>query len=332
VDTDYRTGQPEIQILPDREAAARRGVSMSSIGNVISATMGGRVAGKFTDGGHRYDVRVRLKREQRLTAKDIQGLYVRNNRGELVRFSEVVRLEERSSLQSIQRINRERALSLYGNPGPGTSQQEALTEALKVCREVLPDGYRAELAGGAQGTQETMGALVFALLLGVVVAYMILGSQFNSFLHPVTVLLALPFSFSGAIAALLLTGQSLNMYSFIGLILLMGLVKKNSILLVDFTNQMRSHGKGVREALLEACPVRLRPILMTSISTIAAAIPAALALGPGAEVMRSMATSVIGGMLVSTVLTLVVVPCAYSLLSRLERRAPHSFETGETAG
>jgi multidrug efflux pump subunit AcrB len=149
---------------------------------------------------------------------------------------------------------------------------------------------------------------------------MVLGSQFNSFVHPFTVLLALPFSLSGAFLALWLSGKSLNVYSMIGLILLMGIVKKNSILLVDFTNQRRREGLGVGPALLDACPVRLRPIMMTSISTIAAAIPPALAWGPGAETRIPMALAVIGGVFFSTLLTLFVVPCAYSVLARVESR------------
>jgi HAE1 family hydrophobic/amphiphilic exporter-1 len=263
----------------------------------------------------------------------VEGLFVRNNRGELVRLSEVVTVKERSSLQSIRRINRIRAITVQGNPAPGTDQQTALAEAFKIGKEILPDGYRMELSGAAAGTKESFNSLLFALLLGIVVAYMILGSQFNSFIHPFTVLLALPFSFSGAVLALLLcdklgvTGSTFNMYSFIGLILLMGLVKKNSILLVDFTNQLRASNSriGVSQALLEACPMRLRPILMTSIATIAAAIPLAMAWGAGAEVLRPMAIAVIGGMIFSMVLTLVVVPCAYSLMSGLERVPPHSM-------
>ena len=149
---------------------------------------------------------------------------------------------------------------------------------------------------------------------------MVLGSQYNSYLHPVTVLLALPFSVSGALVALWLGNQSLNIYSYIGLILLMGIVKKNSILLVDFANQLRQDGKGATEALMEACPLRLRPILMTSISTIAAAIPPAMALGPGAETRIPMALTVIGGMILSTLLTLFAVPCAYSLFARFEHK------------
>ena len=147
---------------------------------------------------------------------------------------------------------------------------------------------------------------------------MILASQFNSYVHPVSVLLALPFSVSGALLALFLSNQSLNIYSMIGFILLAGIVKKNSILLVDFTDRLRREGKGVREALLEACPIRLRPILMTSISTVAAAVPPALAIGPGAETRVPMAVAVIGGVVFSTVLTLFVVPCAYSLFTKLE--------------
>ena len=151
---------------------------------------------------------------------------------------------------------------------------------------------------------------------------MILASQFNAYKDPFIILLALPFSVSGAFLALWLTGQSLNIYSFIGLVLLMGIVKKNSILLVEFTNQLRAQGKGVHEALLEACPIRLRPILMTSMATIAAALPPALALGAGAEVLRPMAVTVIGGMIVSTFFTLFVIPAVYSLMARLEPNKP----------
>ena len=168
--------------------------------------------------------------------------------------------------------------------------------------------------------KESFGSLGFAFILGVVIAYMILASQFNSYVHPVTVLLAMPFAISGAVIALFISNQSLNLFSMIAFILLMGIVKKNSILLVEFTNHVRwDEGMPVREALLKACPVRLRPILMTSVSTIAAAVPPALALGPGAETRVPMAAAVIGGVLVSTILTLFVVPCAYTLFAKLER-------------
>ena len=320
VDTDYLEGVPEVRVHPDREKASERGVSMEAIGRTINATIGGERVGKYTRGGRRYDVRVRLIPSQRTRSQDIEKLWVWNNRGELVQLKEVVAITEKPSYLTITRKGRERAISLSANIAPGKSQQEALEEAEGIAREALPEGYHAVFGGATQTFRESFQSLVFALWLGVVVAYMILGSQYNSYLHPLTVLLALPFSVSGAFIALWLGNQSLNIYSYIGLILLMGIVKKNSILLVDFTNHLREQGKGVQEALLEACPIRLRPILMTSISTIAAAIPPAMALGPGAETRIPMAITVIGGILLSTLLTLFVVPCAYSYLSRLEHK------------
>ncbi|MBI5882306.1 MAG: efflux RND transporter permease subunit [Elusimicrobia bacterium] len=322
VDSDYRAGMPEVRVHPDRAKAYSRGVSVESVGTVINAMVGGVRAGYFTDAGRRYEVRVRAETGYRLKASDIGKFFVRNNRGEMIRLSEVVRIEERSTLLSILRKDRERAIGITANVAPGKSQAHALAAVERLSREDLPAGYHVVFSGSARTFRESFESLLLVLGLGLIVAYMVLGSQFNSFLHPFTVLLALPFSVSGALLALRMTDTSLNLYSMIGIILLMGIVKKNSILLVDFANQRRAEGKPVRDALLEACPVRLRPILMTSISTIAAALPPALALGPGAETRVPMAVTVIGGVAVSTFLTLFVVPCAYSLLSRLERRNP----------
>ncbi|MEI7482211.1 MAG: efflux RND transporter permease subunit [Elusimicrobiota bacterium] len=321
VDTDYQTGMPEIQVVPDRDKAAARGVNMAVIGDSINAMIGGLRVGKFTRGSKRYDVSVRLVDKDRRSASDIGKIWVRNNRGELIRLSEIVNVTEKPSLMSISRRNRERAIGLFANPAPGFSQAQALDEVQKTAKELLPDGYRIVLSGSSQTFQESFGSLLTALVFGIFVAYMVLASQFNSFLHPVIVLLALPFSVTGAFIALYMGGQTLNIYSMIGMILLMGIVKKNSILLVDFTNHRRREGgMGVTEALLEACPIRLRPILMTSFATIAAAIPPALGIGPGAETRIPMALVVIGGVMFSTFLTLLVVPCAYSLMSPLESR------------
>ena len=182
---------------------------------------------------------------------------------------------------------------------------------------MLPDGYRAVISGSTRAFRESFQSLWFAFGLGLLIAYMVLASQFNSFWHPVVILLALPFSISGALIALWLGGQSLNVYSMLGLILLVGIAKKNSIMLVDFTNQIRERGADRHAALLEACPIRLRPILMTSIATIAGALPPAFAIGPGAELQRPMALALVGGMIVSTLLTLFVVPAGYSVLDDL---------------
>ncbi len=231
-----------------------------------------------------------------------------------------MKVQQKTTLKSITRRDRERAVGIFANVAPGQSQAAALAEAEKLAKELLPSGYRIVFSGSAQTFTESFQGLLFVLYLGIIVAYMVLGTQYNSFVHPITVLLALPFSVSGAFLGLKLSDQSLNIYSLIGLILLMGIVKKNSIMLVDFTNQRREEGLQVREALLSACPQRLRPILMTSFATMAAAVPPALALGPGAESRIPMAVVILGGVFVSTFLTLFVVPCAYSLLSRLEKQ------------
>ena len=320
VDTDYLTGVPEVRVRPDRLKSAERGVSIETIGHTINALIGGERVGKYTKGGRRYDVRARLIPTQRSQAEDIEKLWVWNNRGELVQLKDVVSITEQPTLLSITRRNRERAITIFANVAPGKSQATALQTAAQIAQEALPSGYHAVFSGSTQTFRESFQSLIFALWLGILVSYMVLASQYNSYLHPITVLLALPFSVSGAFLALWLGRQSINIYSLIGLILLMGIVKKNSILLVDFTNQLREQGLGVHDALMQACPIRLRPILMTSISTIAAAIPPALAIGPGAETRIPMAIAVIGGVTLSTILTLYVVPCAYSLFTKIERK------------
>lgn len=323
VDTDYKTGMPEIRVYPDRAKAYARSVSIQSIGATINAMIGGVRSGLFTDNGRRYDVRVRAQTRDRLAADDIRKLYVRNLHGEMIRMSDVVDIKEQATLLAITRKDRERAVGIFANVAAGKSQAQVLSDIEKLGREVLPDGYHIVLSGSSQTFKESFQSLIFALVLGVLVSYMVLGSQFNSFIHPITVLLALPFSFSGAFLALLSFDRSLNINSMIGLLLLMGLVKKNSILLVDFTNQRREDGMKLREALLDACPVRLRPIVMTSVATIMAAVPTALGRGAGSEATVPMALAIIGGVAVSTLLTLFVVPAAYSLMSWFESTQPH---------
>jgi HAE1 family hydrophobic/amphiphilic exporter-1 len=318
VNSNYKLGMPEVQIWPDRVEAARHGVSTVSIANAINATLGGVKAGKFSEGGHRYDIRVRFRPEDRTGARDIEKIWVRNNRGQVLPLASLVKVTEKRTLLTITRQNRSRAISLTANVAPGKSQADALAAVERIGKELLPEGVKLAFSGTAETFQEAFLGLFLALILGVFVAYMVLGAQFNSFVHPVLVLLALPFSVTGAVLALVIGRQSLNMFSMIGIVLLMGIVKKNSILLVDFTNEQRKRGLPVDDALKRACPIRLRPILMTSAATIAAAIPPALALGPGAETRVPMALVIIGGVLVSTLLTLFVVPCAYSLAARLE--------------
>ncbi len=318
INSDYKLGMPEFQIWPNRPEAARRGVSVASIGNAVNATLGGVRAGKFSRGGHRYDIRLRFPPQDRTRAEDIRKIWVRNNRGQILPLSQVVNVTEKKTLLAITRQNRSRAISIYANVAVKKSQAEALAAVEKIGREILPEGVKLVFSGTAETFKEAFMGLFWAIVLGVLVSYMILGAQFNSFVHPLLVLIALPFSLTGAVLALVIGHQSLNMFSMIGIVLLMGIVKKNSILLVDFTNDRRKQGLCVQDALIEACPIRLRPILMTSVATITAAIPPALALGPGAETRVPMALVIIGGVAVSTLLTLFVVPCAYSLISKLE--------------
>lgn len=325
VNSDLLTGAPELHIIPNRQKAAGRGVAVTEIGAVVNTALGGAIAGSYEKEGHRYDIRVKLTEDGKSPKERILSLNVRNNRGELVPLSSVVDIKESTVASSISRKNRSRAISIFGNPGPGLSQQESTAKAEAIAEAVLKEGYTFKLSGSAEEFMQSFISLLVALVLGFVVAYMILASQFNSFIDPFTVFVALPFSFSGAFLGLLIGQQSINLFSMIGLILLMGIVKKNSILLVDFTNQVRDEGQtDIKAALLEACPNRLRPILMTSIATIAGALPAALSFGPGAEARQPMAIAVIGGVLVSTLLTLYVVPSVYSVLARFDRRTRHS--------
>ena len=319
IDSDYRSGLTEVRITPDRDKAFDHAASIETIARTVNAMIGGERVAKYTQDGRRYDVRVKASDQDRRSIENIKDLWIWNNRGEMVQLADVVKITERPSLLSITRQGRERAISIYASEATGKSLATAIQEAKKISDETLPDPYRVVFSGTSQTFKESMISLIFALIMGIIVAYMILASQFNHIIHPVTVLLALPFSLVGAFWALLIANQSLSIFSFIGLLLLMGIVKKNSILLVDFTNQMRARGLNTYDAILAACPIRLRPIIMTSVSTIAAAVPPALALGPGAETRIPMGVAIIGGVLVSTLLTLFVVPSFYLVCDKLEQ-------------
>jgi hydrophobe/amphiphile efflux-1 (HAE1) family protein len=317
VDTDYQVGMPELQIRPDRGRAAAMGVSMEAIAETVNALVGGVRAGQFKDKGRNYDVRVRLLGGQRMAPEDIGRLKVRARDGTLVPLSALVSVDTKPTLLAVTRRSRERAITITANVPQGKSQSDAVEAVRAIGEETLSRGYTLNFSGSAQVFKDAGREAMFALLLGVVVAYMILAAQFNSFAHPVSVLAAMPLSLTGALAALWICDLSINMYSAIGILLLMGIVKKNSILLVEFTNHRRILGETRDEALLYACPARLRPILMTTISTIVGAVPAAVAIGPGAELRQPMAVAVIGGLTLSTRLTLYVVPALYSVLDSL---------------
>lgn len=319
LDMDYRIGMPELRIVPDRARAADLGISVESVATALNATVGGLRVGKYSSDGRRIDVRLRLLAGQRTRPEDLSRLRLRSASGDMIPLSSLVTTEEVPALQAITRRERERAITLYANVAPGVSQADAL-KYVEGLGKGMPTGYRVVLGGASIAFRESMGDLLFALVLGIGVAYMVLASQFNSFLHPVTILSILPLSIAGAAFALLATGRSLNIFSMIGLLLLMGIVKKNSIVLVDYTNQLRQRGLDTLSALLKAGPVRLRPILMTSIATMMAALPPAIGIGSGSEIRAPMGVAVIGGLIVATVLSLVVVPSFYLVADRIHDR------------
>jgi hydrophobe/amphiphile efflux-1 (HAE1) family protein len=331
VDSDYQLGAPELMITPDRARATDLGVTINDIANTVSSLVGGVVVGQYSNAGRRMDIRVRLIASQRSRPEDLSNLRVRTATGTLVPLSSVVVMKEQAELQQINHADRERAITITGNVAPGHAQGDALAYVQSLAASA-PTGYRVVLGGQSSQFGDAMSSLVFALLIGILVAYMVLASQFNSFMHPVTVLTILPLSVAGAMFALFVAGKTLNIFSMIGLLLLMGIVKKNSIILVDHANEVREHDHlGAREAMLRAGPVRLRPILMTAVATLMAAVPSALGLGPGSETRGPMADAVIGGLILSTALSLLVVPAFYVVVDRWRGHAAHAPERAREA-
>lgn len=319
VDTSLEAGKPELKVFIDRDKAADLGVSVASIAEAVNLLISGEVdVTKYKDEqrGRRYDVRVRLNAADRTNPDDLGNIYVRAKDGRLVQLANLMRIQEGGGPSVINRVDRQRAINIFASL-EGKPMGQAISELNAISAKVLPLDYIPKYKGMAETMGESFQYLMFALVLGVVMAYMILAAQFESFLHPVTVLLSMPLSFIGAFGALLLTGKTLSIFSFIGLILLMGLVKKNAILLVDYTNTLRERGMPRKEAILQAGPVRLRPILMTTFAMVFGMLPVALALGEGAETRSPMGIAVIGGLLTSLFLTLVVVPVAYDLFDDL---------------
>jgi hydrophobe/amphiphile efflux-1 (HAE1) family protein len=318
MDTDYRLGLTELSLTPNREVLLKKGISVEAVAQVLEAAIAGVRGGQYTADGKRNDIRFKVDENQMTTADHIKKLYVRNNYGNIISLGELVKEEEKKTLQSISRINRQRSISVYGNLFPGQSQAIVLEKAKSLATNLLPTGYTFNLEGASAGFSSSFKNLLSALLIGILVAYMILAVQFNSFRDPISVLMSLPFSASGAIIVLWATSISLNLFSFIGLIVLMGIAKKNSIMLVEFTTQILHKDKcSYIEALLKACPVRLRPILMTSTATVMAALPLVLGAGLGHETRKPMGLVIIGGTVVSTVFTLYVVPIFYLILNEI---------------
>jgi len=320
VDTSLETGKPELKVFIDRDKAADFGLSVATVAEAVNLLISGEVdVTKYKDEarGRRYDVRVRLNPESRMNPEDLGRLYVRGKDGRLVELANVVSIREGGGPNIINRVDRQRAITVFaGLEKKPLGQAKAELDA--IAAKVLTPDYTPKYKGMADTMAESFQYLMFALFLGVTMAYMVLAAQFESFVHPFIVLLSMPLSFIGAFGLLLVMGKTLNIYSFIGVILLMGLVKKNAILLVDYTNTLRERGMARKEAILQAGPVRLRPILMTTFAMVFGMIPVAFGMGEGAETRAPMGIAVIGGLLTSLFLTLVVVPAAYDLFDDMQ--------------
>jgi hydrophobic/amphiphilic exporter-1 (mainly G- bacteria), HAE1 family len=316
----YRPGQPEERLVLDRTRAGDLGVSFATVATTLRTGVVGDVVASYRDGDHDRDVRVQLREADRDSLDEIEALQVPSRTGRLVALRDVTRREEAAMPASISRLDRERCVTITANLS-GVSLGDAIAEMqprLDAIRR--PAGYTFRFAGEAENMSETFTDLGLALALAIVFIYLVLASQFESLLHPLTIMFSLPLAIVGALVALFLAGQPLGMAAMIGFILLMGLVTKNAILLVDFTNQLRDRGRSMKEALLEAGPTRLRPILMTSAAMVLGMLPSAIGRGEGSEFRAPMAIAVVGGVIVSTLLTLVVVPVVYTWVDRFTVR------------
>ncbi len=327
LDRNLDPGKPELQIVVNRDRAARVGLSTAAVGSTVRTLVNGQVASRFRESGREADIVVRLREEDRSRLDDILALSIPSPSGQLVPLRNVASISKSTGPAAIERVNREPQVVVGGNV-VGRTQAAVLSDVrARLAKVALPSGVTVAFGGQNELMTESFGSLLFSLMLSVIFIYMVLASQFGSFTQPLVLMLALPLSIIGAFLALLLAHIEFDMTAMIGIILLMGLVSKNSILLVDFTNRLRQQGMNRDQALLTAGPIRLRPILMTTLSLILGMTPVALGLGAGGSFRAPMAIAVIGGLITSTLLTLVIVPVAYSLMDALLERFQRAPQT-----
>jgi multidrug efflux pump len=330
IDTNLRVNKPELTVSYDRDRAEDLGVQIRDVSASLQTLLGGRRVSTFTRANKLYDVIVQLEPQDRATPGQMAGLYVRGRDGALVQLDAVTRVDEGVGPRQLNHFNRVRSFTLTGNLVPGFALGEALDSLAVASAEVLPPGSSVALAGESRELEESGNALYFAFVLALVAVYMVLAAQFESLIHPFTVLLSVPLAVTGALLALLVAGSTLNLYSQIGMILLIGLVSKNSILLVEYANQLKRKGLSSAEAMLESGRIRLRPILMTATATVFGAMPIALGLGAGSASRRPLGYAILGGLIFSTVLTLFLVPVVYVLLDSIKERVARRAPTLET--
>ena len=325
VDTDLRLNKPELNITVNRERAADMGVSVEAIGRAIETMMGGRQVTRFKRSGDQYDVIVQVEADARNTPDDINKIFVRNQANQMVPLSSLVRVQETIGPRQLNHFGQRRSITISANLAPGYTQGEALTLLEESAAKHLTAGYATDLSGSMREFVRASGSLGITFMLALLFIYLVLAAQFESFKDPVMIMLTVPLSMLGALAALQATGGTLNVYSQIGLITLVGLITKHGILIVEFTNQLREQGREMRDAVVEAAVLRLRPILMTTGAMVLGAVPLALARGAGAESRSQIGWVIVGGMTLGTLLTLFVLPSVILFFDRLRSRRSHAL-------
>ena len=318
-DSDYKETRPQMRVIVDKARAADLGVSATAIGTALETMMGGRRATTFVDNGEEYDVVLQAERTGRASTADLDALQVRARDGSLVPLSNLVTLREVAEPGTFNRFNRLRSITLSARLADGYPLGDAVAWAQQTARDALPDHAQISWKGESRELQESGSAVLVTFALALLIVYLALAAQFESFLHPLVIMLTVPLGVLGALLGLWLTGGTINLFSQIGIVMLVGLAAKNGILIVEFANQLRDAGRSVHEAIVEAAGVRLRPILMTSIATIMGAVPLVIFGGPGSASRGTIGIVVIFGVAFSTLLSLFVVPAFYSLLAKYTR-------------
>jgi multidrug efflux pump len=320
VETDFEQNQPQLSVGIDRARADDLGIGVETIARTLQTMLASREITSYVDRGREYPVIVQARAEDRRTPTDLANIFVRaESSGELVPLTALVQLEEGAAAPTLRRYNRLPSITISAALEDGYDLGSAIRFMQDVAAETLPVEATLGFSGQSQVFLETSGGIFIVFAFALLIVFLVLAAQFESFVHPLIILLSVPLAVAGALLSLWLTGLSLNVYSQIGIILLIGLMAKNGILMVEFANQLRDHGRSVREAILEGAALRLRPILMTVISTILGALPLALATGAGAESRVAIGVVVIGGLGFASLLTLFVTPVLYDLLARFAR-------------
>ncbi|MCG7600846.1 efflux RND transporter permease subunit [Halomonas sp. McH1-25] len=317
LDSDYQETQPQLRIDIDYDRAASLGVTVTEIGRTLETLLGGRNVTRYVDDGEEYDVIVEGARTDQRSPRSLENIQVRSARsGELIPLASLVTLSDYAGASELNRFNRVRAITLEADLADGYPLGEALNYLERTADEILPAEAQTDVKGASRDYREASGATTFLLILGAVVVFLVLAAQFESFIHPFVIMLTVPLAMCGALFGLWLTGQSLNIYSQVGLVMLVGLAAKNGILIVEFANQLRDQGRTFHDALVEASVARLRPILMTAVTTMAGAVPLIVSTGAGAETRAVIGLVILFGVAAATLFTLIVVPVAYDLLAR----------------